>query len=195
MSQELPNSLLALRETIDSLDIQLLETLSKRLTASRDVMEIKDAQNMAQRDLAREQSLIRTLIGEGRKLGLDAHFITKIFHEILAEGNRVQQDYLQSKLNSRPQRSCVRIAFQGIDGSYSHLAGRNFFSSSHPEANRQESEFVGFGSYLEAVKAVENGECDYGILPIENTTSGAINDVYDLLLHSRVSIVGGVTSS
>jgi chorismate mutase/prephenate dehydratase len=73
--------------------------------------------------------------------------------------------------------------------------GRSLLSSTGGSSKRVpqavgEPEFVGFPSFQEAVEAVEKGACDLGILPIENTTSGGINDVYDLLLNSRVSIVG-----
>ena len=189
MEQATSTSLVELRERIDSLDKRLLETLSQRLEIARQVMEIKDAENLPLRDVPREKSLLRNLITDGRALGLDAHFITKIFHEVIAEGNRVQQDYLQSKLNGLPTRQSLRVAFQGIDGSYSHLAGRNLFSAAKSGESTR-ADFVGFSSFQEAVRAVENGDCDYAILPIENTTSGAINDVYDLLLNSKVSIVG-----
>lgn len=190
MSQETLSPLAALREQIDTLDNQLLETLSKRLGLAQQVMAYKDAENLAQRDIAREQSLIRNLIAEGRAEGLDPHFVTKIFHEILAEGNRVQRDYLQSRLNARSSLSSLKIAFQGIDGSYSHLAGRGFFNSQRSNPSDPEATFVGYGSYQDAVRAVESGDCDYGVLPIESTTSGAINDVYDLLLNSKVAIIG-----
>lgn len=179
-----------LREQIDSLDRGILEAFAKRLRLARDVIELKDAEQLHQRDLAREQSILRNLIATGRALGLDPHFITKVFTEVLAEGNRVQRDYLQSKLNARPVRGPLHIAFQGIDGSYSHLSGRSFFATQRADFEQLETSFVGFPSYKAVVEAVESGACQYGILPIENTTSGAINDVYDLLLNSRVSIVG-----
>ena len=50
--------------------------------------------------------------------------------------------------------------------------------------------FVSYNRFEEVVQAVENGEADYAMLPIENTTSGGINEVYDLLLHTTLSIVG-----
>ena len=45
-------------------------------------------------------------------------------------------------------------------------------------------------SFADALQSVEDGKADYAVLPIENTTSGSITDVYDLLLHTRLSIVG-----
>ncbi len=179
-----------MRDEIDALDRTLLEIVAKRFDVARRVVERKDAEQLNVRDLARERTLLRNLTQVGRSLGLEPHFVIKLFHEILTESNRVQQDFLQSKLNPMPTQGPIRVAFQGIEGSYSHLSGRNFFSSSRVSSHRPEASYLGFPSFKDAVLAVENGSCDFAILPIENTTSGAINDVYDLLLNSRVSIVG-----
>ncbi|HLU48696.1 MAG TPA: prephenate dehydratase, partial [Planctomycetota bacterium] len=78
-----------------------------------------------------------------------------------------------------------KVAYQGIDGAYSHLAAKKFFS-----ALGEAVEFVGFKSFADVVEAVEDGSADYAVLPVENTTAGNINDVYDLLLRTKLSIVG-----
>lgn len=178
-----------LRGHIDQLDSQLLQLLASRLDLARKVVEVKDEQSIEIRDHSRERDLLRQRVVDAGHLGLESHFITKVFHEILAESNRAQHDFLQHKLNQPPTRRSVRVAFQGIDGSYSHLAGRSHFATGQAD-DKTLSMFVGFGSFKEAVRAVESGDCYFGILPIENTTSGAINDVYDLLLNSNVAIVG-----
>lgn len=190
MTSEHNQNISDLRGRIDQLDSELLTILADRLELARQVVQAKDGQNIEIRDLARERDLIRRRLIEGGARGLESHFLTKVFHEILAESNRTQHDFLQSKLNQRPSRGPLRIAFQGIDGSYSHLAGRSHFATAHLDHNAEPAKFVGFGSYQDAVKAVESGACDYGLLPIENTISGAINDVYDLILNSNVAIVG-----
>lgn len=190
MDDHTHSNLTSLRSKIDDLDAQLIAILAERLNASRDAMQIKDAARTPQRDLERERSIVTNRMVDGRKHDLDPHFISKIFAEVLAEGNRVQRDYLQAKINPGVMSRPARVAFQGIDGAYSHLAGRAFFNSqSVPEVN-DHTTFVGYTSFEDAVRATEKGECDYAILPIENTSSGAINDVYDLLLHSKLSIVG-----
>ncbi|MEY4701986.1 MAG: hypothetical protein RL326_2173, partial [Pseudomonadota bacterium] len=189
-----PNTTLPkLREQIDDLDNKLLALLAERQELSRMVVQVKDSDNAqtSVRDMSRERDLIKQRIAEARALGLEAHFITRVFREIIAESVRLQQDVLQAKLNGTPKTGTIRIAFQGIDGSYSHLAGRDFFAQAETDGKSAAlPAFVGFQSFSDAVRAVEAGTCEFGILPIENTTSGAINDVYDLLLNSKVSIVG-----
>ncbi len=190
MNEQKQLDLAALRKKIDELDGQLLGLLAERLNASRSAIEIKDASKSPQRDLDRERSIVINRIAEGRAHSLNPHFLSKIFGEVLAEGNRVQRDYLQTKCNSQPAQGPARVAFQGIDGAHSHLAGRNFFTSEDASSSGRDTVFVGYSSFESAVRSVETGECHYAILPLENTTSGAVNEVYDLLLDSRLSVVG-----
>ena len=82
-------------------------------------------------------------------------------------------------------RRSRRVAFQGIEGAYSHLASKEFFSD---EPDR--TIFTGCMTFADVIKAVEDGKASYGVLPIENTTAGSINQVYDLLTRAHVYIVG-----
>ena len=183
----------SVRAQIDDLDSQLISLLAERQSLSEEVIQIKDAEGQETRNLDREKSLLKERILSGRARGLDPLFVTKVFHEVIAGSIRHQHDFLQNNINkssgSAPS-STPRVAFQGIDGSYSHLVAMTHFGEK-PENNKGHAPiFVGHSSFEDAVRAVERGDVDYGVLPIENTTSGAINDVYDLLLNSRVSIVG-----
>lgn len=205
---------------IDELDSQLIELLAQRQKFSLELLATPEInQQRSLRDRAQERDLIIKRVIEGRELGLEPHFVTKVFHEVIADSVRVQQDLLQAQLNGEiyrtasnssvintalkkggikgvnsQYRSSTRIAFQGIDGSYSHLVARNFFSPKEPHNESTGSQrlpnFISHRSFEDVVRAVEAGQCEFGILPIENTSSGAINDVYDLLLNSRVAIVG-----
>ena len=78
-----------------------------------------------------------------------------------------------------------RVAFQGIEGAFSELAGRKFFAPYLDQAV-----FLGLPTFEQVVDAVEDGDADYGMLPVENTTAGSINEVYDLLSGAKLSIIG-----
>ena len=82
----------------------------------------------------------------------------------------------------------ARIAFLGPKGSYSHLAARQY-------AARHFEQFIesGCAKFADIFEQVETGQADYAVVPIENTSSGGINDVYDLLQHTSLSIVGELT--
>lgn len=77
------------------------------------------------------------------------------------------------------------VAYLGGPGSYSHIAAQKIFerrrASVVPSPKRD---------FISIFRAVETGEVDYGVIPIENTTTGSINEVYDLLLAGRTQIAG-----
>jgi chorismate mutase/prephenate dehydratase len=176
-----------LRRSIDSLDSELLGLLAERRRLSLAVVDAKDKELTPLRDTSREGELLASVISAGRERGLDAHFVGKVFHEIIADSLRTQHGALQHKANSDAGTAQVRMAFQGVDGAFSQSAGQRFLAA-HPGPTA----FVGLPTFDAVPRAVEAGEVELGILPIENTTSGAINEVYDLLLHARVAIVGEV---
>ena len=172
------------RKDINSLDKSLLELLAKRRTISRKVIEDKLERGLDLRDPAREGEVLETLIKAGRKLGLDAHFVTRVFHEIIEDSVRSQESFLQNNLNPSTEKMLC-IAYQGVEGAYSFLAGEKFFRGQLDNCS-----FEGYKSFADVVAAVENGQADYAMLPIENTTAGSINAVYDLLLATKLNIVG-----
>lgn len=176
----------SLRDQINEIDGQLIELLAKRRKVSLGVIRVKNESQSPVRDQKREEDLLVKRIQQAKELGIDAHYITNIFHEILDDSVRLQQDYVQSSANkSGGEPEVLRIAFQGIQGAYSHLAAQKFFARTQARLD-----FLGLLTFDEVIKAVEDGRADHGMLPVENTTSGAINEVYDVLLHTRLSIVG-----
>ncbi|KAF0214945.1 MAG: phospho-2-dehydro-3-deoxyheptonate [Ignavibacteria bacterium] len=174
-----------IRENINKVDENLIKLLSKRRDLSKGVILAKENSQSPIRDQKRESDLLNRLIKLGKKEGLDSHYLTKVFYEIIEDSVRLQQNYIQNKINKDEKRSAVSISFQGIEGSYSYLAAQKYFAHSGYALN-----FVFRKLFSEVVEAAEKGEADYAILPIENTTSGGINEVYDLLLHTTLSIVG-----
>ena len=172
------------RKDINNLDKSLLELLAQRRAISRKVIEDKLGRGLDLRDPKREGEVLETLIKAGRELGLDAHFVTRVFHEIIADSVRSQESFLQTNLNPTTEK-LLCIAYQGVEGAYSYLAGEKFFRGQLDNCS-----FEGYKNFSDVVAAVENGQADYAILPIENTTAGSINAVYDLLLATKLSIGG-----
>lgn len=174
------------RENINRVDGQLLELLAERRSLSRSMAEAKEESALPIRDKGREETLLVDRIRMGKKLGLDATLVSSVLNAIMADSVRLQQQILQRRANPEVgQPTVVRVAIQGVEGAYSHLAAKKFFGRQGIEVVLLEC-----NTFDEVAESVENGHADYGMLPIENTTSGGINPVYDTLLHARVSIVG-----
>lgn len=181
------NPLLDLRDKISALDAQLLELLGKRRQLAVEVGKAKLASHRPVRDIDREKDLLERLIALGKAHHLDAHYITRLFQLIIEDSVLTQQALLQQHLNQTNPAS-ARVAFLGPKGSYSHLAARQY-AARHFE-QFQES---GCTRFSDIFSQVETGQADYAVVPIENTSSGAINDVYDLLQHTSLAIVGEMT--
>jgi len=186
MTKKKKENISNLREKINLLDSELIKLLANRRKLSKEVILTKENSQKPIRDKQRESELLNRLIKIGKKEGLDSHFLTKVFYEIIEDSVRLQQNYVQTKLNGKGEKKkTITVAIQGIEGSYSYLASQKYFTHRNVDLN-----FVSKKRFDEVVVAVEKGEADLAVLPIENTTSGGINEVYDLLLHTTLSIVG-----
>lgn len=175
-----------IRQQITRIDRSLLKLLSERHRLAYDVVRSKEITQKALRDEVREQQLLQELVkfAESENYQLDAQYVTQIFQRIIEDSVLTQQAYLQNKLNEQRENS-VHIAFLGKRGSYSNLAARAY-------ANRYQKQFIELScaSFDQVFDKVRSGEADLGVLPLENTTSGSINEVYDLLQHTDLSLVG-----
>ena len=170
-----------IRGDINSVDERILEALADRHKLAERIILAKDQLGAPIRDALREEQILASLIERGRSRGLDAHLITRVFHEIIDDSIRSQQLHLLGYQKS----GLKRVAFQGIEGAYSELAGRKYFAP-----YLDQTLFVGVNTLEQVVNSVEDEDADYGLLPVENTAAGSINEVYDLLSCAQLSIVG-----
>lgn len=170
------------RNRINLIDEQIIKLLSERRRLSKEIAQLKELSSSDIRDRNREKEVLKHIIKLAKSEGLDAHLVSKIFSEIIEDSVNLQKKYFIDRENDYSD-NLVKVAIQGIQGSYSYLAANNFFSDKNLH-------FIYCKSFENAIESVENGEADYAFLPIENTTSGSINEVYDALLKSNLSIVG-----
>ena len=173
-----------MRLQIDDIDSRILEQLASRRELASRLVRQKSSSETPLRNIRREEEILTRLIGLGKKRGLDAHFVTRVFQEVIDDSLRTQERHLMAESGDR-RKTSVRVAYQGIEGAYSQLATQKYFSGS-----LDRTELVGCLTFEEAVDAVETGKVNYAFLPIENTTAGSINKVYDLLSRASLSIVG-----
>jgi chorismate mutase / prephenate dehydratase len=176
--------LLAIRERISDIDHSLIKLLASRRKLSIDIANVKQSINRPLRDQLREKQLLDSLVYQASLLDMDSNYVRKIFHIIIEDSVRYQQKLVQSKLAPQINDSTSKkVAVLGGLGAYSHLAAKQFFYSS-------DNQYDACDSFIEIIKKVENDHVEYGVIPIENTTSGGITEVYDLLLGSNLQIIG-----
>jgi len=180
------NDLEKLRGKLDGVDRRLLEVLGERLRTVAEIAQVKARGLPFLRDHDRESELLARIEGWARELGLDGFRTHEIYREIIAMSLKAQEEALLKREQvERSGRGARRVAFQGIEGSYSQLAARKYFA-----ARADGMEFVGTRSFAEVLAMAERGEVGYAFLPVENTTAGSINQTYDLLRQTALSIVG-----
>jgi chorismate mutase / prephenate dehydratase len=175
-----------LRQQIDEIDERLLELFANRRQISAEVIKAKAESATPVRDFEREEQLLRERIATGGQLGLDRHFITKIFQEIIDDSVRTQHLHLLRQENLPKD---LKIAYNGISGSYCQLALLQHFT------RRQISQdialqLLGFPTFSEVINALNEGRVKYALVPIENTTRGSINEVSELIIKNDCYIVG-----
>lgn len=179
-----PEGLEKLRQELDRVDGTILAALAERHRLVEETARVKAAGADFLRDPAREEALLARLRERARTLGLDGFWVTGLFRQIVEHSVRFQTDHFTGHHAAPGVRPLV-VAYQGTDGAYSHLAAQRHFAG-----RPQGLELRGFATFAEAAEAVEAGEADSALLPIENTTAGSINEVYDLLAERELWLVG-----
>lgn len=174
-----------IREKINNIDDKILQLLADRRKLSIEIIKLKNEEKSSIRDKEREKQLLTRLLETGRAFGLDTHYVSKIFQEVINDSVRIQNKYVLDSANVIDQSEVLKVAIQGIEGSYSYLATNQFFSDWAKPIH-----FEKLDTFDEVVESVEDATCDYAVLPVENTTSGSINDVYDALMSSNLHIIG-----
>ena len=175
-----------LRAKIDATDAALLKTLSERRALVKRVIEAKVRDGLSVRHPEREAALLSRLVERGRALELDAPFVMRVFRAVIADSVRLQRAELERLSNDEHgEATWLRIAHLGTQGSFSHFAARTYADS-----RSRQMMSVSCASFEEVLSAVEKGDADVGALPVENSTSGSINEAYDALINTRLSVVG-----
>ncbi len=185
MAAQKTADLLELREAIENVDREILARIRERMGLVDQVAAAKLETATPFRDQTREDEVLRRVRRAAAELGLDPHEVERLYRLMMEMSIARQQERIR-KADTTP----LRVAYQGVEGSYSHLAAQRRY------AGRPGGTLLnGYETFRAAVEAVVNGDADFALLPIENTTAGSINETYDLLAEGEVTITGEVVSA
>ncbi|MGN0969679.1 MAG: chorismate mutase [Evtepia sp.] len=184
-----------LRGQIDIIDRQMVSLFRQRMEVSKDVAAYKIANGVPVLDPERERQVLeaKAAMVEDPQLKTD---VAKLYETIMSMSRacqrRVMRDqepeppgFFRQYAETLPPVEDPRVVYQGVPGAYSEEAAVNFFG---PQVRSQ-----GLNRFEDAFEALACGEADYAVLPIENSTTGAIRQVYDLLLQYQFYLVGETT--
>ena len=183
----------SLRAQIDVIDRQLAELFRQRMDVTRQVGEYKAANGLPILDRTREKQVLAAkaaLVGDDLRAD-----ITTLFETIMSLSRRQQQALVDDNSWIEGHRAAwaacrvplpnPRVLYQGEPGAYAEEAAIRFFGTDCSRKNTV--------TWEDIFVALRDGSADYGVLPIENSSTGSINQVYDLLAKYGAYIVGEQT--
>ncbi len=178
-----PDGLAALRRQLDGIDAGLVELIAQRYDVVAGIAAAKAGSDSPVRDPRREREVLDAVEAMATAHGVSGELVRRIFREII--GHSVDRQV--AELLGTSERA-VAVAFQGVEHAYSHLAAQK-----HVGGRGWQATYRGLPSFAAVVDELVSGGCDVAVLPVENTTAGSINQVYDLLQASPVHVVGEET--
>lgn len=182
--------LLTLRGQLDEIDEQIVKLYEERMTISSQVADYKIATGKKVFDKTREQEKLQKVKSLTHN-DFNAYGVQELFEQIMSMSRKLQYNKLAEAgaLGRLPfigvdsldvEKS--RVVFQGAEGSYSQMAMIQYFGEAVNAFH--------VDTFRDAMCAIEDGSADFAVLPIENSTAGIVNEIYDLLVEFENYIVG-----
>ena len=188
------------RAEIDALNRELVEKFCRRMDVAADVADYKREHGLPVYDRTREREILADM---AELAGEDYRYYAKIFFTVMMDLSKARQSNLLAAAHAEGHPEDVserilramestassvfpdggKVACQGVEGAYSQIAADRLFSL--PRIRY-------YGTFGDVFEAVERGDCDFGVLPIENSTYGTVNEVYDLMQKYNFCIVRSI---
>ena len=178
------------RKQIDAIDDQLIDLIQQRMDVAAGIADYKLAHDLPVLDASRERQKLRDICSKARP---EMQNYLRVLYSSMFEISRAYQnrrigrttdlssqiaEALEQTPNQFPRQASVAVC--GVEGAYAQIAAEKLFR--FPDLTYCRS--------FEAVfEAVANGQCRYGVIPIENSTAGSVDQIYDLMDNYHFSIV------
>lgn len=176
------------RKKIDEIDREMVRLFQERMQVASDVAAYKRSTGKKVFDPKREEEKIETLRGmadgEFNKMGVE-----DLFRQIMSISRKYQYQKLGSSVNDIPFREVkdleidedTKVVCFGEHGAFTEQAMEEIFGKKISASNKH--------TFREVMEAVVSGEAEYGVIPIENSSTGAVDGVNDLLIEYDVTII------
>lgn len=156
------------RKQINRIDEQMAQLFQERMSACKDIALYKKANGLSVRDEVREAEVVKRNVDKVQNVEIQPYYAD--FIKGVMDVSCKYQSALMRKM---------RVTYCGTAGAFAHIAAKRMF----PEA-----EYIPFASFREAYEAVESGDYDCAVLPIENSYAGEVGEVMDLIFSGDLSI-------
>ena len=181
------------REQIDQIDDELIQLFARRMETAAQIAQWKRQAGKPVMDAGRERAKLLDVMGkcpdEFKDYAVSLYSLlfelSRSYQHRILDSSSALTEQITTAIESTdkvfPQTAMV--ACQGVEGAYSQLACEKLF--------RLPNIFY-FNSFDAVFSAIEKGLCRYGIIPLENSTAGSVNKVYDLMMRHNFRIVRSV---
>ncbi|CAL4322933.1 Bifunctional chorismate mutase/prephenate dehydratase [Buchnera aphidicola (Thelaxes suberi)] len=174
-----------IRIQINEIDYKIISLLAKRKMLAQEIAKEKILNNLNIKDKHREKELIDNIQILAKTKQLNTEFAVQIFKLIISNSIQEQTYFIQNELHKKIKK----IALLGPEGSYSYLA---FLEYQKNQINNYTFNIIKTDNFKEIINYVESNSSYYGLLPLENTSSGSIQEVFNLLLKHNVFIINEI---
>ena len=164
------NSLDKARKEINEIDKEMAALFVRRMHAAEAVAEYKKERGLAILDEAREEEVVRRNCEFVEDEGI-REFYVNFLRDTMATSRAYQSRLMQG----------MKVAFSGTEGAFAPIAASKLYPS---------AEKVSYGDFASAYRAVEGGECDIAVLPVENSYNGEVGQVTDLMFSGSLYVNG-----
>lgn len=179
------------REEIDKVDKEIVELIEKRMDLALEVAKYKMSTGKPIYDRQRELEKLEKLGGLASS-EFNAKSVQELFSQIMSVSRRYQYSVIGDRekvidgMFTQKEKLGIstdtKVAYAGVPGAFAEMAMVDYFGENVEAINVKE--------FRDVADLVAEGKADYGVLPIENSSAGFVNGIYDLLDRYQLSIVG-----
>ncbi len=173
--------LLECRDKLDEIDEKIVELFEERMAVCGEAAENKIASGKAVYDAEREKQKLDAVSAKANS-EFNQIAVRELFSQMMTISRKYQYSILAQhglgmklgfeRLEKLPMDG-IRVVHQGVEGAYSHAAALQYFG--------EHANIYHVPHFEDAMKEVQLGNADYAVMPIENSSAGAVVDMYDLL--------------
>lgn len=176
------------RRKIDEVDQKIVELFENRMQLAMDVADFKRKVGKPIYDAAREEEKLAA-VSALTKNEFNQKAVADLFKQIMSMSRRLQYMLLDNMENlgftavdQHSSEQTTQVAFYGEKGSYTEQAMLEYFNT--------EVMGIPMATFGEVMQAIKEGKAAFGVLPIENSSTGTLSDIFDLLAEYDNCIIG-----
>lgn len=179
-----------IRREIDEIDSQIIPLLIERNKLSLKVSDYKKKNSIPVLNAKREQEILNKVYEQGGKFSASLQSVyasimesSRALQHLQLNGGSELRQKIETALMLNQTRVNKKVACQGVCGAYSEQATKKLFENPN---------ITFYNQFEDVFRAVSEGETDYGVIPVENSSAGSVQETFDLMIKYKLFICGAL---